>query len=623
MTHTLRLPIVRMFAYFLRKVFRQMFQGIHVDERGLEMVRKAYSQGPLVLIPTHRSYLDFLIVSYIFFEYDMPLPHIGAGEDFLGIFFVNWVFRNSGAFFLRRSFKGDDLYTSLFSEYVQRLVCDWSPIEFFIEGKRSRTGKSLHPKFGLLHTSLEPFFARKVPDVTVVPISIAYEKVVEGELHTNELMGEKKVKESFEGLLSARKVLQQNFGRINVVFNEPVSVKKIVTERTELLAKGVISVKDGMPMTGVTPRLEGMSKSVKFDPFHNETDQRQLVSDVAYRVVTDLNKGIVVTTTSIVATVLLNQRKGISYDDLLTKADWLREEISQRGSGVACEGITQDLVDNGLKLLSSLVMNVRNVYSPFKSLERGKKNKSILVLDLYRNQLIHIFPKDGMVAIALCSDAAAHEQGVPKEKLLKDCQFLSKLFWLEFVTKPDINVDDDFAQVLQNLKDRGIVKEINGNIVIAKEGDGFLAFLCNMFWPLVDCYWVASMALYAMHPNVNLKLNNLLQRTQMIAEKLFSEGKLPFYESTSNETLLNAFHLLAAWKVIHITAEQTPAAKKGAPRAPAEPPTVSLTAPFQKEENLSELVQKIQSLRKPGEIVDNPNKLKRAMIYDFPILAKL
>jgi len=113
-------------------------------------IRASMANGPLVLLPNHRSYMDFMIISYIFFEYDLPLPHIAAGEDFLNVMFVNWIFRRSGAFFLRRSFKGDILYSALFSEYVHRLVLDWSPIEFFIEGTRSRTGKSLHPKFGLL-----------------------------------------------------------------------------------------------------------------------------------------------------------------------------------------------------------------------------------------------------------------------------------------------------------------------------------------------------------------------------------------------------------------------------------------------------------------------------------------
>lgn len=78
---------------------------------------------------------------------------------------------------MRRSFKGDQLYTALFTEYVQRLISDWSPIEFFIEGKRSRSGKTLHPKYGLLSICCDPFFNKKVPDATIVPISISYEKV--------------------------------------------------------------------------------------------------------------------------------------------------------------------------------------------------------------------------------------------------------------------------------------------------------------------------------------------------------------------------------------------------------------------------------------------------------------
>lgn len=79
----------------MRKVWRRIYHGIHVEEKGLENVRKVLGNGPIILVPTHRSYVDFLIVSYIFFEYDLPLPHIAAGEDFLAVMFVNWIFRNS------------------------------------------------------------------------------------------------------------------------------------------------------------------------------------------------------------------------------------------------------------------------------------------------------------------------------------------------------------------------------------------------------------------------------------------------------------------------------------------------------------------------------------------------
>jgi glycerol-3-phosphate O-acyltransferase len=98
-------------------------------------------QGPIIFCPTHRSYIDFLLLSFVLYYYDMEVPHICAGEDFLNIIIVNQILRDAGAFFMRRTFKGDDLYKAIFKEYVSHLVMDKNSIEFFIEGTRSRTNK--------------------------------------------------------------------------------------------------------------------------------------------------------------------------------------------------------------------------------------------------------------------------------------------------------------------------------------------------------------------------------------------------------------------------------------------------------------------------------------------------
>jgi 1-acyl-sn-glycerol-3-phosphate acyltransferase/nucleoside-diphosphate-sugar epimerase len=146
MGHTQSLSVSRVTAWFMRKVFRRLYSGIHVDRAGIARLREAVARGAVAFVPTHRSYVDFLLISYVCFEYNIPLPHIAAGEDFLAVLFVNWIFRNAGAFFIRRSFKDDPLYWEIFSSYVQTLVLDRVPVEFFIEGTRSRAGKDDVPQ---------------------------------------------------------------------------------------------------------------------------------------------------------------------------------------------------------------------------------------------------------------------------------------------------------------------------------------------------------------------------------------------------------------------------------------------------------------------------------------------
>ncbi len=140
--------VINSLAWFFRKVWRRVYEGVHVALNNLSKVLEAAGKGPIVFIPTHRSYIDFLIVSYLSMMLKLPLPHIAAGEDFLGIFFVRWLFRNSGAFFIRRTFAHDSLYTAILQKYVELLLANGQSLEFFIEGTRSRTGKMLHPKMG-------------------------------------------------------------------------------------------------------------------------------------------------------------------------------------------------------------------------------------------------------------------------------------------------------------------------------------------------------------------------------------------------------------------------------------------------------------------------------------------
>jgi 1-acyl-sn-glycerol-3-phosphate acyltransferase len=181
-------PAVRLFAWYLRKIWRTLYTSIIVDDFEIERIKALHldrSNGPMIIIPTHRSYVDFLITSYIFLAYKIPLPHIAAGEDFLNMSMVQTLFRYSGAFFIRRTFNEDPLYKSIFVEYVQQLLMDHASIEFFTEGTRSREGKTLQPKLGLLSVIVETFFEKKIPNLTILPLNISYERYLQISLIRN------------------------------------------------------------------------------------------------------------------------------------------------------------------------------------------------------------------------------------------------------------------------------------------------------------------------------------------------------------------------------------------------------------------------------------------------------
>ena len=240
-------------AHGFRKIWRKIYESIQIEKDGLEYLQNytaANQKTSLVYIPTHRSYIDFLIISYICYSCSLPVPYIASGEDFLGILLVRWMFRNSGAFFIRRSFLDGigtiegQLYLKIFELYLKTLLCDGQSLEFYIEGTRSRSGKMLHPKTGMLTVITELYQSHRIPNVLFVPITINYEKTIEGDLYSNELLGGTKIKENFKNLLSScTKFLggSTKFGTISVVIRKPINLETFIASYNKDVLPGEIA----------------------------------------------------------------------------------------------------------------------------------------------------------------------------------------------------------------------------------------------------------------------------------------------------------------------------------------------------------------------------------------------
>uniref|UniRef100_A0A8C1PVF3 Glyceronephosphate O-acyltransferase n=1 Tax=Cyprinus carpio TaxID=7962 RepID=A0A8C1PVF3_CYPCA len=304
MAHRLQLSTIRFFAFTLSKAFKRLFRSVCVNEEGIQRLQQAVQDHPVVLLPSHRSYMDFLMMSYLLYTYDLPLPVIAAGMDFMSMKFVGEMLRMSGAFFIRRSFGGDKLYWAVFSEYVKTMLRNgYAPIEFFLEGTRSRTCKSLTPKTGLLNIVMEPFFKGELFDVNLVPVSISYERILEESLYARELLGIPKPKESTSGLLKARRVLSEDYGSMYVYFGHPVSVRS--------LAEGKIN----RSQYNLLPR---------YIPQKPSADTHEFLSDAAFRLVRIQEENMVLKPWVLIATLLLQNPDGLDLSSLAEQTDWLR-----------------------------------------------------------------------------------------------------------------------------------------------------------------------------------------------------------------------------------------------------------------------------------------------------------
>ncbi len=203
-----RITYIEFLSLLLSWVWNNIYSGFSVDMKGLERVKAAVRKGSVILMPSHKSHVDYLVLSYVFYQNDLPPPHIAAGVN-LSFWPLGHIFRRAGAFFIRRSIRGQKLYATVFSTYLRKLLREGHVQEFFLEGTRSRTGKLLQPKLGMLSMELDAFGEGVSEDLQLVPISITYEKIVEESSYTKELGGGRKEKEGFLGLLKTSAVPEE------------------------------------------------------------------------------------------------------------------------------------------------------------------------------------------------------------------------------------------------------------------------------------------------------------------------------------------------------------------------------------------------------------------------------
>jgi glycerol-3-phosphate O-acyltransferase len=208
-------------AGILTWVWTRMFDGVEVLHP--ERLELAGEGAQVVYVPCHRSHMDYLLLSYVIYSRGFAVPHIAAGIN-LNLPVVGRLLRKGGAFFLRRSFKGNALYPTVFMTYLGVIMARGHPIEYFIEGGRSRTGRLLPPKTGMLAMTLRSFLADPVRPVVFVPVYFAYERLVEAKTYVGELSGRPKQKESILGLVRSLGILKKRFGRVYVSFGEPIDL---------------------------------------------------------------------------------------------------------------------------------------------------------------------------------------------------------------------------------------------------------------------------------------------------------------------------------------------------------------------------------------------------------------
>jgi len=209
--------------WFLNKIFNE------IEVKNFDRFRARAPDYEVVYVPCHRSHADYLLVSYLLYLRGFAVPHIAAGVN-LNLPVVGSLLRRGGAFFLRRSFRTQMLYSAVFSEYVSTILSEGVSIEYFIEGTRSRTGRLLPPKGGMLAMTVRAYLNAPVRPIMFQPIYIGYEQMLEGSAYTHELSGGAKKKETIGDLFRSLRLLSRNYGTPHVSFGEPLFLDDLLNE---------------------------------------------------------------------------------------------------------------------------------------------------------------------------------------------------------------------------------------------------------------------------------------------------------------------------------------------------------------------------------------------------------
>jgi len=223
--------VIRMFDGLLRLLWTRMYNGVAIN--GLEGVREHAQENTLIYVPCHRSHIDYLLLSYQLYHAGLSIPHIAAGDN-LNMPIVGPLLRRGGAFFMRRRFRDDRIYSAVFTEYLYQVYRRGHSVEYFIEGGRSRSGRLLPAQTGILNMTLDHNERGLPKPLVFVPVYFAYERLIESGAYLNELRGEKKKGESLGGLFSSLKLLRQSFGEVTVNFGTPLPLSSFIKNHKDL-----------------------------------------------------------------------------------------------------------------------------------------------------------------------------------------------------------------------------------------------------------------------------------------------------------------------------------------------------------------------------------------------------
>ena len=432
-------PVVRSASFLLSHVWNRIYAGVLVHH--LDKVKDAAPGHEVVYVPCHRSHMDYLLLSYLLYERGIVPPHIAAGIN-LNLPVIGTVLRKGGAFFLRRSFRGNPLYSAVFSEYVAQLVAGGYSMEYFIEGGRSRTGRLLPPKGGMIAMTLRAFLRQPKKPVLFQPVYIGYEKLMEGRSYLDELSGRPKEKESIWALLwGIPKVLRSNYGQVVVNFGEPIRLNDVLAEQA--------------------PEWNG-------EPVGEEEKPAWLATTVdalALQINTNINRAADVNPINLLALALLSTPKhAMGEADLIAQIALCKQllvDLPYSDRVTVTPHSPERIIAHGLE-----IGVLQRIAHPLGDVIDVVDEDTAVLLSYYRNNVLHLFTASSWIA---CCFQHNRRMGRQRLKTLGKSvyPFLQEELFLPWS-------EDEFAERIDRTLDvfirEGVLEQVGGSTTGDEDG---------------------------------------------------------------------------------------------------------------------------------------------------------
>jgi glycerol-3-phosphate O-acyltransferase len=370
-------PFVSFMSLALARLWNRLYDGVefaHVENLGT-----IGDDAEIIYVPCHRSHMDYLLLSYVIYHKGFAIPHVAAGVN-LNMPVIGRFLRKGGGFFIRRSFKGNPLYASVVTKYLGLMMARGHSLEYFIEGGRSRTGRMLAPRTGMLSMTVRSYLRDPKRPVMFMPVYFGYERIVEGRTYLGELSGRPKEKETIWGLVRTLPALRSRFGKVHVNLGQPI------------------------PLDELLQRYNRSWRDEVGDERHPPAWISHAIDELARRIVTEINAAAAVTPVNLVAMAMLGTpRQAMPETDLAGQLD-LYAGLLREAPYAPLVTLTADTGAKMVKYAESLGMLERQAH-PLGDILRMNAQSAVLAT-YYRNNVLHVFAMPSLLACCFVGNAS-------------------------------------------------------------------------------------------------------------------------------------------------------------------------------------------------------------------------